>query len=223
MPSHFATRAQAVNDTWGKRCDTLLFVSTTSNISTNLRTVTFDLGKESRMILTNKTMLAFEYIYKNHFDDADWFLKADDDTYVIMENLHHHLRGYDPEERHYYGVQYGHHGKAWFSGGAGYILSKAALHLYMTEGRYNDTRCPWDSAEDYYMGTCLESLGMPVDNRLHNFGFGGTLLSYFGNAKRYKTRRKVFSFHYNTLEQLYLYEFMVYNLEVNRDKHRSID
>ena len=33
------------------------------------------------------TMQAFDYVYKYHKADADWFLKADDDTFIIVENL----------------------------------------------------------------------------------------------------------------------------------------
>ena len=30
---------------------------------------------------------AFTYVWENHREDADWFIKADDDTFVIIENL----------------------------------------------------------------------------------------------------------------------------------------
>lgn len=75
--------------------------------------------EEGRDHLTAKTMHAFKYVYYNHYNDADWFMKADDDTFAIMENLRYFLSDKNPMDL----VYYGHHFKeivkpqGYFSGG----------------------------------------------------------------------------------------------------------
>ena len=77
-------------------------------------------------------------MWEHHRDEADWFLKADDDTYVILENLKALLRNYNSEEP----LQFGHRFKylgvghlrfefifviifqGYMAGGSGYVLSK---------------------------------------------------------------------------------------------------
>jgi glycoprotein-N-acetylgalactosamine 3-beta-galactosyltransferase len=69
-------KAKFVKKTWGKRCNKLLFMSTKSDA--DLGTIALPV-KEGRDTLWDKTKNAFLYVYKHHADDADWFLKADDD------------------------------------------------------------------------------------------------------------------------------------------------
>ncbi|KAK2180650.1 hypothetical protein NP493_433g01011 [Ridgeia piscesae] len=99
-PSKLESRARHVRDTWGKRCNVLLFASDYMNKTFPTINITVPPGREH---LTMKTRKAFDYISEHHRDDADWFLKADDDTYVIMENLRYMLAPYSPLEAMYFG------------------------------------------------------------------------------------------------------------------------
>ena len=49
---------------------------------------------------------AFEYVYKNHLDDADWFIKADDDTYLVLENLRYLLMAHNSSHPMYFGHKF---------------------------------------------------------------------------------------------------------------------
>jgi glycoprotein-N-acetylgalactosamine 3-beta-galactosyltransferase len=116
-----------------------------------------DLGRKQ---LTTKTRRAFDYVYNHHFDDADWFLKADDDTYVIVENLRHMLKAHAPTDPIHFGENFvGTVRQGIFSGGAGYVLSKEALRRY---GQRGPDMCTKDyrEAEDVFMGKCMADLGV---------------------------------------------------------------
>ena len=105
--------------TWGRRCNKLIFMSSTNDES--LPAVKLDV-KEGRDNLWGKTkqvenmktfeelecsyLQAFEYVYKNHLDDADWFLKADDDTYTVVENLRYLLQDQNSSQPIFFGHKF---------------------------------------------------------------------------------------------------------------------
>ena len=104
-----------------------------------LPSVKLDLVHDDRTRLWQKSREAFKYVYKHYRDQADWFLKADDDTFVVMENLKYFLRDHQPSKPIYFGYRLQNkdliklpdkpstNNKSFASGGAGYVLSKEAL------------------------------------------------------------------------------------------------
>lgn len=75
-PNNHKTLAIPVKQTWGKRCNKLLFM--TSMDDSDIDTVVLPV-EESRDNLEQKTKLAFKYAHDHHIDDFDFFMKADDD------------------------------------------------------------------------------------------------------------------------------------------------
>uniref|UniRef100_A0A0K0DWM1 Glycoprotein-N-acetylgalactosamine 3-beta-galactosyltransferase 1 n=1 Tax=Strongyloides stercoralis TaxID=6248 RepID=A0A0K0DWM1_STRER len=153
-------KAIHVKATWAKRCNKYIFMS--SETDPSLPSINLNIS-EGRDHLWGKTKAAFKYIYENHLNDYDWFLKADDDTYVIMENLRFMLMAHSPSEPIYFGCKFKPYVKqGYMSGGAGYILSKKAVEKFVTEALPDSKKCKSSEggAEDVEIGGCLEKVGV---------------------------------------------------------------
>jgi hypothetical protein len=107
-PNNYKTKAKAVAETWGPRCDKFYFATGADKNETppELSAVNMIYLNASNRYndLSNKMFRLFEYIYDNLIDEFDWFLKADDDTYVIVENLKYLLANKCQDDKHSYGL-----------------------------------------------------------------------------------------------------------------------
>ena len=102
-PEFLWTRAVHVRNTWGRSCDILLFASDYKDELFSTINITVPHGRE---YLPMKTFKTFDYIYKTHLHDAEWFFKADDDTYTYMDNMRSLLKKFDSNTPLYIGYQW---------------------------------------------------------------------------------------------------------------------
>lgn len=177
-PSNHRLKAIHVKKTWGSRCNKLLFMSTRADAE--LDAIKLNVS-ESRYKLWGKTKRAFQYIYQHHMNDADWFMRADDDTYVIMENLRYFLYAYSTENPIHFGykmssaVKQGH-----FNAGAGYVLSKEALRRFNERALLDAKGCRTlddGGIEDIEMGKCMETVGVLAGDTRDDLGRGRFFLN----------------------------------------------
>ncbi|NXY39482.1 C1GTA galactosyltransferase, partial [Pomatorhinus ruficollis] len=166
-PQNLETKARHVRDTWARHCNVALFVS--SEPAPHFPAVGLGVA-EGRGQLYRKTMRALQYVHRHHRAHADWFLKADDDTFVVLDNLRWLLAAHPPQSPLYFGKRFRPFTRqGYMSGGAGYVLSRGALTRVataFTRGTCGHT----GPEEDVALGQCLERLGVAVGDSRDTWG-----------------------------------------------------
>ncbi|XP_061387667.1 glycoprotein-N-acetylgalactosamine 3-beta-galactosyltransferase 1-like [Musca vetustissima] len=233
-PANHKKKAIHVKNTWGSRCNKLIFMS--SEEDEELGAVKLPGVGEGRGQLWKKTREAFKYIYENYIDEYDWFLKADDDTYVIVENLRLFLYPMSSEAPVYFGCKFKPHVRqGYMSGGAGYVLSRTAVKRFVELGHNNRMICRkgFGGSEDSEMGRCLQNVGVVAGDSRDDLKRGrffptqpsGHLKpkdksSWYWRYIFYKTEdgldccsNYAISFHYIHPDNMYVMDYLIYQLK----------
>ena len=178
-----------------------------------------------------KTRAAWKYVYENHFNDADWFIKVDDDTFVVIENLRYLLSNYSTSDPHFFGRYFA---MGYNSGGAGYVFSKETLIRFMSVMK-DPFKCKLTSPnEDVEVGICLAAVDVHPGDTRDELGretfhplppYKHLIPGYITKDNWLHTYDKwkvqvgrnccsdySVSFHYITPEDMYVMEYFVYNL-----------
>ncbi|KAF8383888.1 hypothetical protein PRIPAC_73030, partial [Pristionchus pacificus] len=235
------TRALAVNETWLKRCDHGVFFTNKpfeKEQRIPYRTV-FSGIPDSYENLFYKSRYAFYYLSEIMRADFDWFVKADDDTFIIVDNLRKYLRTLDPSQPYYVGyrmkpyLENGYNG-----GGAGYVLSRKAVELFARHAYDNETICPDDPYEDVGIGRCLANLGIVPHKTVNEHGqqrfntyhpirtlegwsrqadwITDPLITGFDGIAR-----DLISFHHLTPTEMRMFDILLYRVTVDGDCTRE--
>ena len=237
-PTNLHVKGKAVKETWGKRCDILLFMS--SEADPDFPAIGLNVRGEGRDKLWDKTRAAFKYVHQHHLHDADWFVKADDDTYMIIENLRYLLSNLDASRPYFLGRYFVGEG-GYNSGGSGYVFSRETLRKFIIAvGSKYAVRCPkaYYASEDVAVGRCLKAMhifpsntrdlsdretfmpfkvkehltpGYPVGAWIHEYSF----LRYKDGPECCSDH--AISFHYVSPAMMYHLEYMVYRLKIERE------
>jgi len=122
-------------DTWMQACDIRLFMSSEENKAFPAVGLNVSSGRDH---IAEKSKAAWTYIYENHRNDADYFMKADPDSYIVVKNLKRYLANCDPDEPAIYGhnLFYGYRGVHYVAGEA-VVLGRESLHRLVTKGMLN--------------------------------------------------------------------------------------
>ncbi|KJH42543.1 hypothetical protein DICVIV_11466 [Dictyocaulus viviparus] len=168
-PKFYATRTLAVNETWLPRCDHGQFFSKIEMDPTMPHSTVLRKIPDDYKFLFQKTLTSFHYAFTEISDKFDWYFKADDDTYVVMEHMYKYLATLDPSKPYYLGYMLKPHLYPYSNdGGSSFVLSRAAVKIFLEKALFDRAICPVDKNEDRGINKCLRNIGIfPHDTRTH--------------------------------------------------------
>ncbi|XP_059489322.1 glycoprotein-N-acetylgalactosamine 3-beta-galactosyltransferase 1-like isoform X2 [Neocloeon triangulifer] len=239
-PENHEEKAVHVKATWGRHCNKLIFISDEDDES--LPALKLPGVRPGRDGLWSKTVAAFKYVHENCSDEYDWVLKADDDTYVVVENLRKMLLPYSPKDPLYFGfrIKNPNMPEGYMSGGAGFVLSKEAVRRVVTEafdGKHKDCKLSTyeSEADDVLIAQCLYPVGVKIGesrdalgrNRFFPFDSEWHTHPHNKDSKDWwywdyiwwpsdetvdNCSDEVISFHYMDKFKMYMMEYLVYHV-----------
>lgn len=177
--ANLLTRAWTVHKTWAQRCDGHVFLAASNGsrtINSSLPILMINDVADNYRELSVKVFHGLNHIIQLPQPYTfDWLFVGDDDTYVIMEHLRQLL--FHTSEA----VALGHifapnkSKSIHFSGGAGYVISTAALRRMLPDIRTTCAQWFHPGIEDMYVTRCLQHLNVTLngaideDRRHHRF------------------------------------------------------
>ncbi|XP_045612202.2 glycoprotein-N-acetylgalactosamine 3-beta-galactosyltransferase 1 [Procambarus clarkii] len=235
-PHYHQERAVHVASTWAQRCSLAVFLTTRPD--PRLPRILLTPGARSYDQLWDKVTQGFQWAY-GHREEFDWVVKADDDTFLVVEHLQAALSALDPDQPLASGVHLRtwETGKTYLNGGAGYVLSRGAVTRLVEEGlqaRACKDNLELGLNEDVNMASCLSFVGVElldsrdsagrqrfhvyppqqlIDPRQENSFFHLWLkkISIYPYKFGYsELSEEVISFHYVDAETMYLLYYLIY-------------
>jgi len=190
--NHSYHKIDRLQKTWGPFCDRLVFVLDANdhippadNVTVGeilVVNMTRSSNPNARNIWT-KVHLMWSAIAAQYANDAEWFLKVDDDTYLFVEHLRGFTQYYNPNIPRYMGHTIMYRWKTAnivFNSGSAYVLSREALTRVAVKFNTMPTRRPGDvrdlchdedgSGDDTAIAVCLKEIGIMPDNTLDEYG-----------------------------------------------------
>ncbi|KAI6179119.1 hypothetical protein M3Y98_00576200 [Aphelenchoides besseyi] len=187
------TRLATILETWAKRCDEKL-VFTDAPLHIDVPHVYFPF-MNTRDHSWEKIRRVFRYVYETTNNQYDWYLRADDDSYVVMDNARQLVEEYNPKTPLVLGYRWGFFEPRGYVDGGVYIVSNKGMEVF-NKIMKNDSICPdfHRAEEDQELGRCMAKVGIyPTDTR------------------DTKGRERFHHFHVDELDNRWLKEFIKQN------------